>query len=362
MTYKTHPTLYTKDNLGKIRLWFVEQFDHQYQSVSGIVGGNLVTSGITTARGNAQRPDAIEQATFEIEADYRKKRERGYYDDINNIGPVPFFEPMLAQKYDAKKVWASAESVYTQPKLDGIRCIAKVDGLWSRKGKPILSVPSIFEALRPAFDADPSAVFDGELYNHDFKDDFNQITSLVRKGEPLPADKQALVQYHIYDDATDPLAPFGQRAVNLPRKLQFGDQLRLVPTNQATTPRDLDDLYGLYLEDGYEGQMVRLDGPYEIGSRSKLLLKRKEFQDAEYPIVEIVEGNGNWSGYAKRVTLRLPDGRLFGAGIKGNQKQALELLQNKDSYVSKLATVRFFNLTPDGIPRFPVVVDFTRED
>jgi ATP-dependent DNA ligase len=74
----------------------------------------------------------------------------------------------------------------------------------------------------------------------------------------------------------------------------------------------LDAAYANCLEEGYEGQMVRLDGPYEQ-KRSKLLLKRKEFQDAEYDLVRVDEGLGNWAGYGKKAVLRLPDGREFGA-------------------------------------------------
>jgi ATP-dependent DNA ligase len=99
--------------------------------------------------------------------------------------------------------------------------------------------------------------------------------------------------------------------------------------------------------------MVRGEGVYEQ-KRSKQLLKRKEFQDAEYELVSIEEGLGNWSGVAKKITCRLPDGRTFGAGIKGDKKRAAELLHEDH----KMVTVRFFALTPDGIPRFPVATKF----
>jgi DNA ligase-1 len=127
----------------------------------------------------------------------------------------------------------------------------------------------------------------------------------------------------------------------------------LVPTERVHQPDLVDYLYGLWLEQGYEGQMVRLPGTYEQ-KRSKLLLKRKEFQDAEFEVVEIQEGQGNWAGVAKAVQCRLPDGRLFGAGIRGTRERAAELLHE----THKVVTVRFFALTPDGIPRFPVVTKF----
>lgn len=57
---------------------------------------------------------------------------------------------------------------------------------------------------------------------------------------------------------------------------------------------------------------------------------------------------------AKSVICRLPDGRTFGAGIKGSKERAVELLSEHHNVV----TVHFFHLTPDGIPRFPVATKF----
>ena len=56
--------------------------------------------------------------------------------------------------------------------------------------------------------------------------------------------------------------------------------------------KELDEYYDTYMEFGYEGQIVRVNGPYE-NKRSKLLLKRKDFSDAEYLVIDINEGDGN---------------------------------------------------------------------
>ena len=59
----------------------------------------------------------------------------------------------------------------------------------------------------------------------------------------------------------------------------------------------------------------------------------------------------------------MPDGTEFGSGVRGTQAQLKELLETKEK--PDWATCRFFELTPDGIPRFPVVVDYgtgVRED
>ena len=108
--------------------------------------------------------------------------------------------------------------------------------------------------------------------------------------------------------------------------------------------------------------MVRQNTPYE-NKRSKSLLKRKEFITEEYDVVSVEEGQGNWAGYAKRFVLKLPNGAEFGAGVRVNQAQ-LEELWNSDTKPT-WATLRYFEMTPDGVPRFPVVIDYgsgVRED
>ena len=106
--------------------------------------------------------------------------------------------------------------------------------------------------------------------------------------------------------------------------------------------------------------MVRArDGYYEAGKRSKHLLKRKEFEDGEFPIVRIEEGNGNWAGMAKRITVRLPDGRECGGGIRGSQPVMRDLLAKADILVGRQVTMRYLKqLTPDGMLRHAVAVDF----
>ena len=82
----------------------------------------------------------------------------------------------------------------------------------------------------------------------------------------------------------------------------------------------------------------------------------KEFITEEFEVVSMEEGQGNWSGHTKRFILRLADGREVGAGVRGNQDQLSKLWESQET--PSWATLRYFDLTPDGIPRFPVVIDY----
>lgn len=265
---------------------------------------------------------------------------------------------MLA--YDYAKIKEIEFPVICQPKLDGIRCIARADGLWTRAGKELVSVPHVSEELKDFFERFPGTVLDGELYNHDLKEDFNKLSSLIRKTKPTEADIEesaAKVQYWIYDLHNDHMDATPNRIKKIKEFHSGSDILVPVFSPYANDQEELDNWYGKWLELGYEGQMVRkIESKYESGKRSKNLLKRKEFLDTEFKVLRIEEGVGNWAGYIKRFVLELPDGREFGSNVRGNQATLKALLEGGTT--PDWATCRYFTPTPDGIPRFPVVTDW----
>ena len=361
------PTLYKRDSKGKIRVWQIEvgYSNDDYagtRTVAGLESGKKVTSewNLSEAKniGKVNSTTACTQAQAEAKAEWDKRIEKEYFVDVSEIDSYDKFEPMLAGDYTKQKVQHS--SGYSQPKLDGIRCIANSKGLWTRSGKPITSCPHIWEEVKDVLEANPEVTLDGELYNHELKEDFNKIVSLVRKTKFTDADledSKRLVQYHVYDihNSNNADVIFSIRNVDLNDSGIFKEYLHFVRTDWCDTQDQLDELYASYMADGYEGQMVRLDEKYEC-KRSKSLLKRKQFITEEYDVLAVEEGLGNWSGHIKRFILRMPDGTECGAGVRGTQAQMKELFES--NVTPTWATLRYFGLTPDGVPRFPVVVDY----
>ena len=365
------PKLYKRDTTGKVREWTM-QYGYNLdktqagtRTISGLQDGKKVTSEwfITEAKnvGRANATTNITQAKFEAQAEFEKRIEKDYFVDVNAIDSYVAFKPMLAHDFTKTPV----TSGYTQPKLDGIRMVVNSRGLYSRSNKPIVAVPHIENLLKTFIQKFPTVTLDGELYNHALKDNFQKITSLVRKtvniGKEELAESAELVQYHVYDmfDSSNPSMTFTERNAwlqdNLPIGISENFSIQLVKTDKADSSEDIDKLYGEYTTAGYEGQMIRQDTPYEF-KRTKNLLKRKEFITEEYKVVEIQEGNGNWAGYAKRFILELTDGTQFSSGVRGSQDKLAELLKNKDNV--NWATCRYFELSNDGVPRFPVVIDY----
>ena len=54
-------------------------------------------------------------------------------------------------------------------------------------------------------------------------------------------------------------------------------------------------------------------------------------------------------------------GRTFKSNIKGDFAYLAQLLKDKNKLIGKKATIKFFNYTPDDVPRFPYVVAIDRD-
>jgi DNA ligase-1 len=105
--------------------------------------------------------------------------------------------------------------------------------------------------------------------------------------------------------------------------------------------------------------MLRLDKKYE-NKRSKSLMKHKSFVDEEYTILDIVEGEGNRTGTAGYMVFETENGDRFKSNVKGTWEETAEMLKNKKKLIGKEATIKYFALTPAGIPRFPFVTNIDR--
>jgi len=364
--------IYKRDTKGGVRVWVGETKDDgeiaYHRTISGLIDGQKVESEWKAVKGKSigrsNETTAIEQANSEMESKMKDRLTKGYFDSISKIDDKPLsFKPMLAGKYgDLKKpLFELHNRVHIQPKLDGIRCVATKDGMFTRNGKQHLSCPHIEAVLREFFEINPNVVLDGELYNHDLKDNFDKLASLIRKSKPTEedlAETARTVEYHIYDAffEDEPDLPFNDRYFKIVNdELVHGSMIEIVDTYAVSTQEGVDTKYGEWLEQGYEGQMVRLDSPYEL-KRSKSLLKRKEFVDEEFPVIRVEEGEGNWAGAVKRFVIQLPNGNIAQPHPRGSRESMKALWESGKT--PDWAKVRYQNYTPDGVLRFPTVLDY----
>jgi DNA ligase-1 len=384
------PPLYKQSpSTGKILFWRIfvtdsdESPDHaiiatEYGQLDGqpMHAYDVIRVGKNVGRAN--ETSAEEQAFAEAKSRWTKKRDRGYVESVDDATRTqPDFtagvDAMLAHvftEHSKKMTYPCA----VQPKLDGIRCLAVVQPsgevmLWTRNKKRINSVPNIEHWLfKLVGEIDDPIVFDGELYNHRSRDNFEVITSIVRQSEPSPRREE--VEYHIYD-LIDPASGFDLRLRKLLGLIQ-GDvrrqiyrpecPIRVVETILARDQEDLLDQFSYFRKMGYEGAMARrLDTPYEGGKRSYSLLKLKTFTDDEFRIIDIEEGRGKLAGHVGAFICKTKEGKTFKAKMEGDTAKLKEYFEHPDLWAGKFLTVRFQNLTDAGVPRFPVGVRFRDE-
>jgi len=362
-------TIYKKTKTGATQEWTIEVVGNKYRTHSGQVGGVITTNEWTIVygknTGKLNETTDKEQTMKEAVAKRTKKLESGYFENIKHINKTQYFEPMLATKWEDSKDKITYP-IFSQPKLDGIRCIVTKDGMFSRNGKPIISAPHIFESLKPLFEAYGNIVLDGELYADKFANDFNKIVSLVKKTKPTDADlkeSKKNIQYWIYD-LPDNDIPFGYRCDRLNHLFEtfdfFSKHCIEVETTLCNSEDDVIDLYEGYVDAGFEGQMLRTNGKYE-NKRSKFLMKHKSFIDEEYTIIGVCEGEGNKTNMVGYMTFETADGKPFKSNVKATFEESEEMFRNRKQLIGKQATIKYFNLTPDGIPRFPYVINIDRE-
>ena len=274
-------------------------------------------------------------------------------------------KPMLAYKVDKKPVdWS--ENVFIQPKLDGVRCVIYVDDkenirCFSRTGKEFHNLEHIKLSLNEFFFdyANVDVVLDGELYNHDLRDNFEKIISLVRKQKPTDSDKleaKELVQFHCYDYIETVMnKPYGYRMNQLADSDMYSDCVKYVETKYALTKDAANIIHQYNLNNGYEGSILRLDKPYEQ-KRSYNLQKFKDFNDTEATIVGYEIGKGKREGTLGKFLMQDDDGIEFGCppGKGYNYKDLANILNNIHDYIGQRATFTYFERTQYGSYRHPM--------
>ena len=268
-------------------------------------------------------------------------------------------KPMLAHKVNENRIDFS-KKVFIQPKLDGVRCIFTKDGAYSRTGKQFHNLRHIELRLKGFFKLNPDIQLDGELYNHALRNDFEQIISLVRKQKPTDEDSrnaQHLIQYHVYDFITESSSYENRLKWLMSNKvLWWGNVIVPVETHRVNKYEEAANIhYDGFLKQGYEGSILRLNGPYEQ-KRSYNLQKFKDFSDTEATIIGYEAGKGKFTGLIGKFLMIDDNGIEFGCPIgKGyNYDDRRFILNNIHDYMGKRATFTYFERTKAGSYRHPL--------
>jgi len=305
--------------------------------------------------GKVNETTPVEQAISEAESKRNKKLDDGYALSIEESRSKfdVQLKPMLAQSYD-KHATKITYPCYVQPKLDGIRCLARRKGesitLLSRQGKVLDLVPHINEALLRILEDGECA--DGELYVHGWE--FQRVISAIKKtSEDTP-----LIEYHIYDfpDMKNKDTPFYKRFRGTRKRqiVESNSKVQCVDTRLVHNIEELFQYEEQAVSKNYEGIMARNgEGLYLFGYRSYDLQKVKRFEDAEFKIVAVTDGISIEENCAI-FTCLTEDGQEFSVRPIGTHDERKMMFENKDTYLGCWLTVKFQGRSNENVPRFPV--------
>jgi DNA ligase-1 len=370
--------LYGVTSKGKIKTWRcdVNHMDEGQAQLSiitqtkidgkPIVRRELITKGKNIGKSNETTP--YEQAIKEAEARYRKQIKKGYRTEIptdltqmgcNALG-LP--HPMLALALKVVKSVLFAPLAYVQFKYDGHRCIAtKQNGvvmLYSRGGEQITTMGHIATFLHDRLEE--GEFLDGELYIHG--ELLQNIGSYIRKYHPGISEK---IVYYVYDTIMD--VPYTQRLDTLRKRLvNASGPVFLARTEIVRSIEEALEFRDYAITQGYEGAMLRCpDKGYQAGKKSRTLIKLKLRDDAEFKIIDVVEGkdrivNGMHLKVACFICEVEPD-KTFDVTAYGDQYDKDRAWHERESFMNQMLTVEFSGFTKDGIPWHPVALRL-RED
>jgi DNA ligase 1 len=279
-------------------------------------------------------------------------------------------KPMLAYPASDTPIDYS-KPIFIQPKLDGVRCLIQrgdnympgaiffdprgvAVSAYSRTGKEWKNIDHILLDLQEFFRFNPDVILDGELYNHDLKNDFEKIISLVRKTKPTEEDRlesSQMVQFHCYD-IVDETKTYSERGKFIEDCVPSNYCIKHVETS-ICTKEDVFFANKIFLNKGYEGSILRTDNKYEC-KRSRNLIKLKDFQDTEATIIDWVEGKGKRIGTIGKFIGRDSEGIEFGMPVMDNFKKLQDNFEDMKTWVGKTATFTYFERTKAKSYRHPL--------
>tara|TARA_Y100001938_G_C8079462_1_gene428175 strand:- start:475 stop:1701 length:1227 start_codon:yes stop_codon:yes gene_type:complete len=395
---QTYGPVYATSSRGDVKMWsaLVEEtlVATRITYTYGLENGKKQTQKVYVKKGKnigrANETTHYEQAIKMVESKLNAKKDKGYGTDIDNI-ETPIL-PMLALPFTKRKHNIKYPA-FVQPKIDGVRMTCRlVDGqieMFTRKGKSFAVMPHIEKELVKILNDMPKHFYlDGELYSDTLT--FQEVAGTVRRIKKV-TDSEILNQisykvfdcfctqeYHLENDTfrfrletlktlfvnhhmentSHYLTDKAGNKTLVDRRLYKDGELTspvtLIETLKIQSESEVYEMYDMFMRSGAEGIMIRnADGLYKLNHRSADLQKYKQFKDSEYKIIDFTEGSNNEKNAVVWVC-ETKDGYIFNVRPKGTIEGRRILFELGDKNIGKMLTVRYQELTDDGIPRFPV--------
>jgi len=279
------------------------------------------------------------------------------------------FKIQLANKYNSKKNY-KVDFFFATPKLDGIRAFWTKNTpnvLWSRTGREFTGLEHILEDIKKIIDSDDTIEFlDGELFAE--KMEFSDIQGTVISNVNYTQENKNQIKYNIFavgGDKYKVTEDMQLKLIDLAEKHRYPNLNYILAQKIQNDPQKILDIAKIYVNNGYEGIMLRHPKiAYEF-KRSNSLLKFKFFNETDLTVVGMIEGSGKYEGMLGALVCNgTINGKYIetevGTGFTDDQRK--EFWLNKDILVGRLAEIKFQEISSDISGkfslRFPVFLKF----
>lgn len=343
------PTLYYKSG-NNIRYWNITVENEKIIIRSGILNGKE-TKTIKNVTG-----DVLKKATTQ----WNGKKKLGYVEN-KALLRKPRIAPMGAYELTDKRVHYPA---MVQPKLDGYRGLAHLTSgnqveIKSMRMKPYQHLDHITKILAKKI-KNKNIYIDGEIY---LDQPINVLRSILGR-DNLDEDQKKMAQqikFIVFDmfDLNKMNMPYVERFKWL--KDNFGnnknDVIEVIECRIAKNNKNIEEAFEEYVKEGYEGIIVRnYDGKYKLGGKSVDVLKSKNVLKDKFIIVGYKEGTGSNKGTVVwELRCRKNTQKNFWAKPTGTRENRREMYKNREKYIGKEITIKYFDIDKNGcVTRNPV--------
>lgn len=356
---------------NEMPLFIIKRFTGQYngkmtsqpEKTIEIGKANRLVSQQAELEYNSLVKKALDKGYKKLSSLTKKKLETLSGEELDKIVPSiktdnnGNIKPQLAKSSTDCTINIWEKGMFCSRKLDGVRCLMKFENneikSISRGGKNydvatthIRKNPQLIEL----FKSNQELILDGELYVHGKSLQKISGTARLETWE----DRCEELEYWVYDivDINETFNKRLDRLTDFQIEFKNNSKIKFIDHDYVTGWSAVKKLHDKFVSEGFEGLVARKpDKKYSPGKRSSDWVKLKDYQDSEFEITGIEEGLRDED---MCFILKTKEGKYFKAKPIGTREVRYEYLDNWQSYVGKMATIKYFAMSNDKIPMQPI--------
>ena len=359
------PILYKNNRFWKIYVQSISPQKSAIYTEYGQINGKITKTQPIFIEKSIGKQSVLDRAITLAQTKWNNKiTTDGYKQQQTSNSTFSPMKPANWEKYNDKIVYPA----FLQPKLDGVRMYAFMDGTLqtlSRQNKPINNIPHIREHLEKIFQKYPNIILDGELLIANQQKELRGLLSkkYLNQNNHIKIQK---ISYNIFDliEKNNPNSIFKSRWELATKITKECNNINIVPTFTVNSKKEVNTLFNELIEQGYEGAVIRnMNSVYRMGKVSQNTQKIKLYFMDEFTITGYQEGQGSNKGTViwEVKCLKNPN-RKFKVRPMGTRESKRRLLEDAEEFIGKKLEVYFYEKDEDGcVVRVKTAEDLTQK-